>query len=692
MKTYIKYIAAVALCLSLTNCKKSFLDVTSPSSVDDAFVTTTTTETFKALSWCYANYRQNCIMGVYRWNDPVGSDAEYYPEDGSTNNLNAQGKSDQLSVDIVAQGFNGLYQTLALAARVAGDIAIKPAYQADVAAGRTSDWTQLYGEAITIRAFCYYQLVMHFGDVPYGYENTGADSYTLSSRFDIYDNLIADLKKVEPLMYKLGTGSITQERMSRTFADALIGQIALYSGGYQTIRTDVAGLYGSVTFTKKGNEANGCVYARRTDYLTYYQTAKTFLQMAIDNKGTSGLITADARGAGINNPFQLHFQNFANLTLSPESLFEIVNVSGALAATNSEYPYAFGRPSDGGSSAAAPNKVFAALRIVPTVYYGEFLNADKRRDASVAVTASNGDGNEKMVTFVPGSKSAGGIATNKWDDNRMNPPYVAAQRNSGMNWPILRMADVILMLAEVKAELGETDAVTLVNQIRERAFGNAKYDLGALSGQALKDAILEERKLELLGEGTRRWDMIRSGTYSERAIAIQQEIATTINDLKTLGYHHFANGNDFPAYIYTKKVALANPLTFDCPSADTIVANGPVLNTATYPAWRGQYNYSTLAAVASKVTGTTHNIAIQGLFRYINPAGPEAAALVAAGYAKTNWGVDMTAAAAVLAYQRNILSGITSAGDPPRYYWPIPSETISKSKGQVTNGYGLPQQ
>ena len=123
--------------------------------------------------------------------------------------------------------------------------------------------------------------------------------------------------------------------------------------------------------------------------------------------------------------------------------------------TKSEYPYAFGRPSNGGSSNAAPTKTFACLRIVPTVYYGEFENGDKRRDPSVAVTGSKGDGNEMMLSFVPGNKTSGGIATNKWDENRMNPPYTAAQRKSGINWPMLRMADVILMLAEVKAELGE---------------------------------------------------------------------------------------------------------------------------------------------------------------------------------------------------------------------------------------------
>jgi len=683
MKTYIKYIAAAALCVFFTECKKNYLDVTSPSSQDDSFVTSTTTETFKSLSWCYANYRQNCIMGVYRWNDPIGSDAEYYPEQGSTNNINAIGRSDLLGVDAASGGFNSLYQTLALASRLAADIAGKDTYKADVAAGRTSDWTQLYGEAVTMRAFCYFELVLHFGDVPYGYENTGADNYTLASRFDIYDNLISQLKQVEPLMYNIGQGGINQERMSRTYCDALIGELALFAGGYQTIRTDVPNLYGSVTFTKKGNEAYGCVYARRTDYLNYYQTAKTYFNLAITNKGTAGLITVDSRGGGINNPFQRHFQYFNDLTVSPESIFEIGNIQGGTLATTSEYPYAFGRPSDGGSSVAAPTKTFGALRIIPTVYYGDYDNSDHRRDASATVTASNGDGNEKMITFVPGSKSAGGIATNKWDDNRMATPNLTAQRTSGINWTILRMADVILMLAEVKAELGDNDVLPLVNQIRQRAYGNALHNLTS-SGQQLKDDIYKERKLELLGEGTRRWDMIRSGTYSEKAIAVQQDMATLISDLNTKGYHQFANGNVMSKYIWIKKVALTNPLTYDCASTDTLT------NPAAYPAWRGQYNYSTNATVASKVVGTTHNVAIQGLFTYIDPNGPVAASLVTQGYVRTNWGIDLVNNAAT--YQTNILSGITSAGDPPRIYWPIPSETLSKSKGKVTNGYGLAQQ
>ena len=679
MRRLIKYIAAITLCLAFTQCE-DYLNTSSPSNVDDDFVTSTTSETFKTLSWCYANYRQNCIMGVYRWNDPIGSDAEMYPEENSSNNIGAILQPEQLPIDYMANGFNGLYTTLARAAKVAKVVAEKQTYLDDVAAGKATDWTQLYGEAITMKALCYFDLIKHFGDVPYGYENEYVEDYSLTFRFDIYDNLIASLKEVEPLMYKLGEGGINAERLSRSFCEALIGEIALYSGGYQTIRTDMAGLYGDVQFSSKGTEEKGCVYARRSDYLDYYQTAKQYLQMAIDNRGTAQLITSDDR-TYTDNPFQRNFQYFEDLQVSPESLFELGNIQGGQTRTTSEYSYAFGRPSAGGGSNAAPCKTFGCLRIIPTVYYGDYENGDKRRDASVAVTGSKGDGNETMLSFTPGNKTNGGIATNKWDENRMNPPYVASQRSSGMNWPILRMADVMLMLAEVKAELGENDAINLVNQIRERAFGNSEHNLSGLTADALKNAVMEERKLELLGEGTRRWDLIRSGMLSGRAVGIRTEMDAMISDLQSKGYHEFANGNVISSYIWTKMVHLDNPLTYE--STDQ---SDPVL----YPGWRGQYDYSTIEAVAAKVAGTDHNVAIKGLFTYIDPNGSEAATLESEGYTKTNWGIDIVNNAS--SYHRNILSGVTSTDQPPRYYYPIPFETISKSNGKITNGYGLPQE
>lgn len=108
-----------------------------------------------------------------------------------------------------------MYSTLARAAKIASVIGDKTEYKTAVAAGTTNDWTQLYGEATTMWAFCYFNLVKHFGDVPYGYENTYVTDYTLTSRFTIYDNIIAALQGVEAHMYKIGEGGITAERFSK---------------------------------------------------------------------------------------------------------------------------------------------------------------------------------------------------------------------------------------------------------------------------------------------------------------------------------------------------------------------------------------------------------------------------------------------------------------------------------------------
>lgn len=677
MKRILKSMLAVALCVSFAQCD-DYLNVSSPSNTDDDFVTSSPVETFKTLSWAYAEYRQNAASGGnYNFEDCT-SDAEYYPEFNSANNIIGMLRPNEASISGKQTQFNSLYNTVARVARVANIIAAKSEYQADVAAGKTSDWTQLYGEAMTMRAFFYFELVRHFGDVPYGIENSVVSDYGLTSRFEILDNLIASVKEVEPLMYRLGEGGITAERMSRTFANALIGEMAIYAGGWQTIRTDVDGLYGGIQFEEKGTKANDCVYARRTDYKTYYQTAEQYLSAALnEQKGTLRLLTSDDRGYA-NNPFQLHWQYLHNKKVSPESLFEVGNVS----PNQSEHPYSQGRPSNGGGSNAAPCKVFGAIRILPSFYYTGYEDGDKRMDASMTVTGSTGDGNEAILSFNAGSRLNGGISTNKWDDNRMDPPYVASQRNSGINYCPSHLADMMLLLAEAKAETGDNQgALNLVNQLRERAFGDASHNLSGLSGDALKDAIWTERKRELLGEGDVRWDMIRSGKFTERTQAVRAEMKAMIAGLEANGYYEFPNGRVISNYIWTKLVEKDNPLTFDADPSDP----------ALFPGWRGQFDYTKLDAVASKVKGTAHNLAIEGLFEYIDPNGAKAAALEADGYTKTNWGIDIVAQKNGL-FDRNVLSGLGEAGAAPRYYHPIPFETLNQSKGQVTNGYGLPQQ
>lgn len=664
----------VACGVSLTQCD-DYLDVSSPANTDDAFVTSTAAETFKTLSWCYGNYRQNVAAGGnYNWEDCT-SDAEYYPETASPNNVIGKLHPENATVNGKQTQFDNLYSTLARAKRVADVIETKGEYQSAVNNGQTNDWTQLYGEAITMRALCYFQLCLHFGDVPYNIENSTAQEYTLTSRYEIYDALLADLARVEPLMYVLGDGGITAERISRTFACGLAGKIAMHAAGYQTLRTDVEGLYGDIQFEKIGTEANNCFYGRRTDYKKYFETAEKYLDLALGSaKGTLRLVTVDERSYA-NNPYQRSYQYIYDKQISPESLLEV----GCIKGQQGELGYSQGRPSDGGGSNAAPCKVFAGIRIAPTAFYTLYEAGDKRADANMTVTGSDGKGNEAMLSFINGSRLKGGISTNKWDVNRMNPPYTAKQRQMGMNYQTLRIADVMLLNAEAKAQLDKDgDARALLNQIRARAFGDDNHRIEA-SGAALLDAIWNERALELLGEGEIRWDMIRSGKFAERTKALQDAMKALRADLKSPGYHTFANGNQMSNYIWVKQVKLDNPLTYDA------VPNDPALT----PGWRGVYDYTTIESVAGKVTGTKHNLAIQGLYKHIEPGSSEAQALEADGYVQTAWGQPLTTDDGIS--EDNFLGGWVN-GQAPRYFHAIPFETINQSKGNVTNGYGLPNE
>ena len=295
MNKIVKFFTLLTLCCPIVACG-DYLDTSTPENADDGFVTSTASETFKILSWCYANYRQNCVMGVYRWNDPIGSDAEYYPEVASLNNANARLQPELLSIGTANSAFNGYYTIVARLNKLLEIIGTKEEYIQAKEAGEVNEWTQLYGEALSMKAFCYFELVKHYGDVPYGYENTTASEYSLNSRFEILDKVIEMFGEAAPLMYRLGEGGITAERMSRGFAEAMAGMAALYSGGWQTVRTDVQGLYGDVQLKTKGVDEYSSIYARRTDYLDYYRTAETYFDQGMADKGTATLVTTDERG------------------------------------------------------------------------------------------------------------------------------------------------------------------------------------------------------------------------------------------------------------------------------------------------------------------------------------------------------------------------------------------------------------
>ena len=75
--------------------------------------------------------------------------------------------------------------------------------------------------------------------------------------------------------------------------------------------------------------------------------------------------------------------------------------------------------------------------------------------------------------------------------------------------PIIRYAEVVLNQAEAEARNGnDARGLLLLNAIRNRAVATAdRFAVGSLAGTALIQAILNERRIELVGEGF-RWDDI----------------------------------------------------------------------------------------------------------------------------------------------------------------------------------------
>ncbi|MDR1918794.1 MAG: RagB/SusD family nutrient uptake outer membrane protein [Tannerellaceae bacterium] len=106
-----------------------------------------------------------------------------------------------------------------------------------------------------------------------------------------------------------------------------------------------------------------------------------------------------------------------------------------------------------------------------------------------------------------------------------------------LDWlPVFRYAETLLNLAECYYNTGEYDeAIQCVKQVRQRSLApeDDTLTLDGLTGEALKTAIYNERRLELLCEGVRGLDIHRRGeTFTKQPGTIYESITVpsqTIN-------------------------------------------------------------------------------------------------------------------------------------------------------------------
>lgn len=136
---------------------------------------------------------------------------------------------------------------------------------------------QWMGEAKCLRAMAYHDLVVMFGDVPFSFDPAsehGSDFVIpVADRQVIQDSIINDLKGIAP--YMSSGNSVTVERCSKEFAQAMIARIALTAGGY-SLRPD------------KSNAKSYGKMERPSNYIEYYKVAREYADSVI-TAGTHSL-------------------------------------------------------------------------------------------------------------------------------------------------------------------------------------------------------------------------------------------------------------------------------------------------------------------------------------------------------------------------------------------------------------------
>jgi hypothetical protein len=125
--------------------------------------------------------------------------------------------------------------------------------------------------------------------------------------------------------------------------------------------------------------------------------------------------------------------------------------------------------------------------VAPNAPTQDLINAyelgDKRKAASLAVAP---DGTPYILKF--------------------KDPGVKVGNDANVDFPVLRYADVLLMLAEATGESAQSYA--LINQVRNRA---GLKDISAATPGTFMDKLMHERQVELAFECQRWHDILRLG-------------------------------------------------------------------------------------------------------------------------------------------------------------------------------------
>ncbi|HET7733356.1 MAG TPA: RagB/SusD family nutrient uptake outer membrane protein, partial [Paludibacter sp.] len=384
------------------------------------------------------------------------------------------------------------------------------------AVANTPDMKMLLGESYCLRAYRYFLLCNFWGDVPY-FRDPAVPGMQLdvpkTDKNIIYSGLIQDLVNNEPNMYFADEFSDGIERMNREFALGMITRLALFRAGYGmtadgTMKRadDYLNVATNDSLAVTYTTTDGETKIART-YKEYYQLAKDYAQKLISLKDRE----------------------------LPDYATVFMNENRWIKPKNSDvlYEVAFGNTNGGGDvgwcigvvvKASSYGTTTVQVGYSPTYYYSFDAN-DTRRDVCVSRIFYNKSETDQDVNGLTA------MNVGKW--NRIYLPAApgpSSSKGTGINWPLMRYSDVLLMLAEADNELNEgptTLAKQLLKRVRYRAFAGADYarkvdayadSVSSGGKQAFFDALVNERAWEFGGECLRKFDLIRWNIYGKKIV------------------------------------------------------------------------------------------------------------------------------------------------------------------------------
>ena len=462
------------------------------------------------------------------WGSVLGGDANKGTNAGDQSQVNEiQAYSAQTINSSVLEKYATTYEGIARANATLGLVAIASTVSESVK-------TRITAEARFLRGHYYFDLKKNFDDTPYVDETwNGVDP--VGNAADLWPSIEADLKFA---FDNLPGTQADAGRANKWAAGALYGKALLFQGKFGEARTVLNDVI------ENGVTAKGEAYALLPNYADAFRSTS-------DNSSESVFAAQAAAGTGdINNANPGMVLNFPHGGGDRpggccgffQPSFELANsyrtdddglplLDGSYNDAGNELITDMGLAStdpftlDGGNVDPRLDHAIGR-RGVPYLDWGDHPGRDWIRDQPYGGPYSP----KKFIYY------KGGIGTEN-DGSSWTPGYTA------VNYNIIRYADVLLMAAEAEIESGNIQpGIDLINQVRTRANNSriqnggddaANYNVGTYgtigSIDEARTILRFERKLELSGEGHRKYDLVRWGVAAENLNAYLAYEAPKLN-------------------------------------------------------------------------------------------------------------------------------------------------------------------